>query len=144
MAITEMVELLNQRPTVAVVGKNRTRGNNVPPSDPSSCTLRRPNSTRPSSLRRATIRTTTSLAARVDVAATLTVNGELRNQRPTATSAGKNRARGNSTSPRLPAVSRWRNPNSTRSSASLRATIRTTVSCGPVRNFVVGLMRSSH
>ena len=91
VVITEMGVLCSQLPTAAVVGNMRDRGSRLPLKVPPLRTLRNPNSTRPSASLRATMRTTTSCAERLDVAATPTVNGELRNQRPTATSAGKKR-----------------------------------------------------
>ncbi|MXV89555.1 MAG: hypothetical protein F4004_02630 [Acidimicrobiia bacterium] len=67
---------------------------------------------------RATIRTTTS--------ASLLVSGELANQRPTVAVVGKKRRGGNSLSPHDESARRCCKPNSTRPSAALRATIRTT------------------
>ena len=71
------------------------------------------------------MRTTTSVAARSAVAATLMVSGELRNHRSTVASAGKKRALGDIVSPQESSPWRWRKPNSMRPSESLRATIRT-------------------
>ena len=99
VVITEMGVLRNQLPTPAVVGNMRARGSRLPLKVPSLRTLRNPNSTRPSASLRATMRTTTSCADLDVAAATLTVNGELRNQRSTATSAGKKRDDGSRRSP---------------------------------------------
>ena len=127
-----------------MVGKKRARGRRGPVQVPSVARWRRANSTRPSASLRATMRTVMSCGWMVVVGAggavavsgagggagggaagRLMVNGELCSQRSTVASAGKKRRAGNIGSPQEPVVARWRRPNSIRSSARLRATMRT-------------------
>ena len=110
-------ELASQRLTVAVVGKKRTRGSCRSPQVLSGWRCWRPNSMRPSSSLRATMRT--SPAGRS--------SAELASQRLTVAVVGKKRTRGSCRSPQV--LSGWRcwRPNSMRPLSSLRATMRTVV-----------------
>ena len=114
-AVRVREELASQLPAVAVVGKKRTRGSCRSPHELSGWRCWRPNSTRPVSSLRATMRT----------APTGRSSAELASQLPTVAVVGKKRTRGSCRSPHE--LSGWRcwRPNSTRPVSSLRATIRT-------------------
>ena len=111
-------ELASQRPVRAVGGKKRTRGRRRSPQELSVWRCWRPNSTRPFASRRATMRTSPTASSR----------GELASQRPTVAVGGKKRTRGRRRSPQELSVWRSWRPNSIRSLASLRATMRTSTS----------------
>ena len=121
-AVTVSGELESQRPTSAPGGKSRRDGSNRSPHSPSGARCCNPNSTRPLSKRRATMRTSVSSAA---PPATVTVSGELESQRPTSAPGGKSRRDGSNRSLHSSSAARCCNPNSTRPLSKRRATMRT-------------------
>ena len=102
-AVTVTGVLTSQRPAVAVAGKLRRAGSSRPPQLPSARRCCRANSMRPSSARRAAMRSSISpVGSRSGRGEMFTVTGELANQRPTADPAATNRARGNCLVPQRP------------------------------------------
>ena len=116
-AVSVSGELASQRLTPAVVGKKRTLGSWRSPQVSSGWRCWSPNSMRPVSSLRATMRTSPTVSS----------SGELASQRSTVAVVGKKRTLGSWRSPQVSSGWRCWSPNSMRPVSSLRATMRTSV-----------------